>query len=207
MSELTDPPHMLSARATGVRVLPVAPRGMLTIRADFNALKVGDVLAKSFGLAFPNPGYATGSGARSLLWMSPDEALLICPPSETAFLRDAADEALSRLPDAHFLLAEVSDARVSFRVEGGVEGGAEGGTDGTGARDALAKLTPADMRPGALAQGQVRRTRLGQVAAAIWMPDASGFEVLCFRSVQTYMARLLDGAATAAAPVGHLHRG
>lgn len=199
MSELTDPPRMLSASATGVRVLPVAPRGMLTIRAEFNALKVGDVLAKSFGLAFPNPGYATGSGARSLLWMSPDEALLICPPSETAFLRDAADEALSRLPDAHFLLAEVSDARVSFRVEGGV--------DGTGARDALAKLTPADMRPSALSQGQVRRTRLGQVAAAIWMPDASGFEVLCFRSVQTYMARLLEGAATGAAPVGHLDRG
>lgn len=199
MSELTDPPHMLSVGATGVRVLPVVPRGMLTIRAGFNALKVGDVLAKSFGLAFPNPGYATGSGARSLLWMSPDEALLICPPSETAFLRDAADEALSRLPDAHFLLAEVSDARVCFRVEGG--------TDGTGARDALAKLTPADMRPGALSQGQVRRTRLGQVAAAIWMPDASGFEVLCFRSVQTYMARLLEGAATGAAPVGHLDRG
>lgn len=199
MSELTDPPHMLSAGTTGVRVLPVAPRGMLTIRADFNALKVGDVLAKSFGLAFPNPGCATGNGARSLLWMSPDEALLICPPTETAFLRDAADEALSRLPDAHFLLAEVSDARVCFRVEGGV--------DGTGARDALAKLTPADMRPSALSQGQVRRTRLGQVAAAIWVPDASGFEVLCFRSVQTYMARLLEGAATGAAPVGHLDRG
>jgi len=46
------------------------------------------------------------------------------------------------------------------------------------------------------ALGQFRRTRLAQVAAAIWRHE-TGFDVVCFRSVSDYVEGLLRNAATA----------
>lgn len=176
----------------GPRLL--SPRGMVTIRADFSELKTGDAVAAALGPAFPDTNCATNAKGRSLLWMSPDELLLICPAKETEALIVAARDALSRLPGGHHLVVDVSDARVAFEIEG------------AGARDVLARLTPADLRPGVFDAPQLRRTRLSQVAAAIWQSAPDRFEILCFRSVAGYVARLLEGAAGQGAPVGHLDR-
>ena len=68
-------------------------------------------------------------------------------------------------------------------------------------REVLARLTPADRHPDSFKAGQVRRTRLSQVAGAIWMTE-DGAQVLAFRSVAGYVHDLLTNAA-ASGPVGH----
>ncbi|EAR52290.1 sarcosine oxidase, gamma subunit family protein [Oceanicola granulosus HTCC2516] len=157
-----------------------APRGMIALRGDFDSL--AGPCREITGADLPAPLGAAGEG-RALLWMSPDELLLLCDPGDVG-------EVLARLGEAlaaqHHLASDVSDARVVFTLRG------------PGVRDALARITPCDMRPGRFHVGQVRRTRLGQVAAAIRLTGDAAAEVYCFRSVGDYVERLLATALESA---------
>jgi sarcosine oxidase subunit gamma len=56
----------------------------------------------------------------------------------------------------------------------------------------LKKIAPADID--ALAEGELRRSRAAQVAAAFWK-DGQGYTLVCFRSVAGYMMGLLSHSA------------
>ncbi len=167
-----------------VTVSEAGPRGMVTIRGDLG--EIGRIVAGIAGTAVPATGRVESAGARAFAWMSPDEALLMLPPDELAEVLGALNAALA---EHHALAVDVSDARVIFRL------------NGPGWRDVLARLTPADLRPAAFGAGVFRRTRLAQVAAAFWLPEAQVAELLCFRSVGDYVRDLLENAA-AAGPIG-----
>ena len=97
------------------------------------------------------------------------------------------------MADHHHLAVNVSDARSAMRVTG----------EGARIRECLAKLTPADLRTSALPVGQVRRTRLAQVAAAFWFASDGEAFVICFRSVADYVFGLVSEAAAPGAEVGY----
>ncbi|WP_265499335.1 sarcosine oxidase subunit gamma [Paracoccus beibuensis] len=149
--------------------------GMITIRADLS--RAGDALAEATGLAIPDVAGITTDGSRSLGWMSPDELLLILPEAERADAQDALTQALM---GDHGLVVDVSDARAVFDVTG------------PHAADIIAKLAPVDAL--ALRQGQLRRTRVAQTAAAIWRIPG-GFRVIGFRSTADYLGLILTNAA------------
>lgn len=163
-------------------------RGMITLRGDFASAEFADVINAETGMAIPDQRRITHDGARSLAWMSPDELLFMLP-------YDAAADAAAQLSDAltkqHAMAINVSDARALFRVEGAA------------CREVLAKLAPVDLHPDAFGPGDIRRTRLAQVAGAFWMPDAHGFEVVCFRSVARYVFDLLSESARQGAQTGY----
>lgn len=165
-------------------------RGMITLRGDLSSRRLRKVCTEITGAAMPDVGAANCDGDRGLCWMSPDELLILVE-------RDKVAEALGKIVDAmkdrHHLAVDVSDARAVFTVAG------------QGMREVLAKLTPADMHPDALSPGVMRRTRLGQVAAAFWLRDEETAEVICFRSVARYVFDLLSNAARSPLP-GHLTR-
>ncbi|GKY89054.1 sarcosine oxidase subunit gamma [Sinisalibacter aestuarii] len=161
--------------------------GMVTIRGDLGAAKVKAAVKKATGVALPGQGAIVAAKGRKLAWMSPDELLLFCGYDEAPGLTAALTEALA---GQHALVANVSDARVVLRVTG------------TQAREVIAKLTPADVSPGAFGPGQMRRTRLQQVAAGFHMPDETSFEVIAFRSVADYVFTLLSNAARPGGEVG-----
>jgi sarcosine oxidase, subunit gamma len=161
--------------------------GMVTIRGDLGAAKVRAAVKTACGCAMPGQGAITVAKGRKLAWMSPDEALLFCGYDEAAALADALGAALAK---SHALVADVSDARVVLHLSGAA------------CREVMAKLTPADLRPASFAPGQMRRTRLGQVAAAFHMPDETSFEVIAFRSVADYVFGLLSSAAKPGGEVG-----
>jgi len=96
------------------------------------------------------------------------------------------------LAGTHHLMANVSDARAVFQLEG----------EGRLIRDTLAKLTPADMRPVALPVLAFRRTRLAQVPAAFVFHHDDYAELICFRSVAGYVFDLLRQAAKPGSEVG-----
>jgi sarcosine oxidase, subunit gamma len=166
-----------------VTVAAAAPRGMVSLRADLSSAKVKSTLTKA-GIPLPEQRRIAGEGLRAA-WMSPDEILLICAPGEAGSLAKRLGEALA---GQHHLALDVSDMRAGFTLTG------------TAVREVLAKLTPADTAT--LPLGEMRRSRLGQVAAAFWFEAEDRAEALCFRSVADYLFPLLCHAARPGSEVG-----
>ena len=168
-------------------------RGMIGLRGDLTAPWMAEAVKAAVGLDLPGPLRATaedGGEGRAVAWMSPDELLLVMPRSRV----DAAQNGLrAALAGRHHLVADLSDARAVFRLSG----------PAPALRDTLAKLTPADMHPQALAPGAFRRTRLAQVPAAIWLREEGLAEVLCFRSVAQYVYDILRLSAEPGGEVGY----
>lgn len=171
------------------RISDVGRMGMVTLRGDLADPAFAKAVKSVTGLAPPDRRQITdGDDGTSLAWMSPDELLLFCK-AEAAPERAAA--LAGALTGLHALAIDVSDARAVFHVEGAA------------AREVMAKLTPADVAPGAFGPGEMRRTRLGQVPAAFRMTSATTFEVIAFRSVAVYVFDLLSNAAKPGSEVGH----
>jgi len=171
------------------KVSEMGLQGMITLRGDFKAAKFKKGIKDVAGVAVPGQREVATKGDTTLAWMSSDELLLLVPYANVNATVDALEKALK---GTHFLAVNVSDARGLFRVSG------------AGARDAIAKLSPVDMSTDAFGPGQLRRTRMAQVPAAIWMPDDTSVQIICFRSVAQYVFDLLKGATAPGSEVGHL---
>lgn len=164
-------------------------QGMVTIRGDFSDSAFVAALKEETGFSLPKPRKITQKKGMSLAWMSPDELLL-------GITYEKAGDVATRLGDAlkaqHALVANVSDARVMFQVSG------------EAARDVMAKVSPVDFSAPSFVKGQIRRTRIAQVSAAIWMVDQHSFRVIAFRSVAKYVFDSLKDASKSGSEVGFL---
>ncbi|WP_298842703.1 sarcosine oxidase subunit gamma [uncultured Roseobacter sp.] len=178
------------AASGGIAGIREAERqGMVTLRGDLSAPAVGKAVKSVTGMAVPGAGTFAQKDGVALCWMSPDELLVLCDYGSAEGIVQAFDAASGK---AHLLAVNVSDARASFQVSG------------EHARDVMAKLCPVDLAPGAFGTGMFRRTRLAQVAAAIWMPSDDSFQLICFRSQAQYVFDLLSIAAQPGSEVNHL---
>lgn len=166
--------------------------GMIGLRCDFAEPRLAAALAKATGCALPAPRRIAFGADGAAAWMSPDEALLFVPLEAVA---GRLAEIGAALASAHHLALDLSDARTVFRIEG------------AGAREVLAQGAPVDLAREAFGPGDFRRTRLGQVAAAFWMPEPGVFELMCFRSVAAFVADWLAHAARPGALPGVLGDG
>jgi sarcosine oxidase subunit gamma len=176
------------AEAAGVATVREVPApGMIALKGDLSSPAVAAAVRAVTDCAVPGLRRIEAAGAARAGWMAPDELLLILPRGKVA---GALATIAERLAGAHHLAADVSDMRAMFRL------------DGPGAREALAKLAPVDLAPGAFEPGELRRTRLAQVPAAFWMEEG-GVTLVCFRSVARYAFDLLAGAAAPGGEVGH----
>ena len=154
----------------------IGPIGMITLRAK--GLKALDKAIKAaVGTKIPAQRRIEVNGDRACGWMSPDEYLLVLPYADVA---KALASLAKSLAGQHYLAVDVSDARAVFRIEGDQ------------AADVLRKLSPVDFD--SLEPGELRRTRIAQVAAAMWQQD-QGFTLVCFRSVAGYAMGLLSHSA------------
>lgn len=168
-----------------VSVREAGLRGMITVRGDLSAAKVKTAVKKVAGVAMPEQGGVAFSGDTGCAWMSPDELMIFVPYGDA----EAAVEVLRKgLNGTHHLVANVSDARVTFTLEG------------EAVRDVLAKLSPADLID--LSTGQMRRSRLAQVPGAFWLVSDTVAEVVTFRSMATYAFGVLSVSAKSGGEVG-----
>ncbi len=170
-----------------VRVEEQGLRGMITLRGDLNSAKMKKAVLDVTGVKLPKQREILHEGDKAVAWMSPDELLVMVP-------YDAVSETLASLEKAlkgnHFLAVIVSDARAVFCLSG------------DDVREIVAKLCPVDMAPTTFAPGQIRRTRMAQIAAAFWMTSEKQIEIVCFRSVAQYAFDLLKDAAEPRGEVG-----
>ena len=176
---MSDPVTPLNnARFDGfAQIREIGPLGMISLRAIPDATGLAKAVKAATGCAVPLLRRIEIKGANAAGWMSPDELLLILPYGETAAAIGAVGKAMA---GAHHLAAVVSDARAVFRIEG------------DRADQVLMKLAPVDLAR--LQPGELRRSRVAQVAAAFWR-DEAGITLVCFRSVAGYVFDLLRHSA------------
>jgi sarcosine oxidase subunit gamma len=155
------------------------PLGQVSLRGDLAHPRLRAAVEALTGGPVPDRLRIEGTSARGAAWMSPDELLLFLPRDEVG---PALQRLTSELDGTHHLALDVSDLRMVLRIEG------------EGAREVLAKLCPADLHPDSFGPGHFRRTRLGQVAAGLWL-EGKGACIVCFRSVADYAFLLLRQSA------------
>lgn len=177
-----------NAQAGIATVSALPPQGMITVRGDFADASFADAVKSVTGVGLPAQREILAEAGHSIGWMSPDELLVMCA-------HDKADAMVADLNAAfdgqHALAVNVSDARAVFTVEGDQ------------AREVLAKLAPVDLAPAAFKPGELRRTRVAQVAAAFWLETETRFRIVCFRSVGKYMNDILTKSSRAGSAVDH----
>ncbi len=169
------------------KVAEVGLQGMITLRGDLSDKVLAKAVKDATGQKVPGPREALVKGDTGVAWMSPDELLVLVPYAEVEAKLGAMNNALSGI---HALAVNVSDARAVFTVSG------------ASAREVLGKLAPVDLSAEAFQPGQIRRSRLAQVAGAFWMDDAESFRVVCFRSAADYVFKLLKITAQPGSEVG-----
>lgn len=183
---MSDPVSALAgARFSGlVDLADAGLTGMITLRGDLSAPELAAAVQAVTGCAVPGQRRMTKGSDGSVVWMSPDELLVIV---DHARAEGVAAQLNAALMGGFFTAAAVSDARAVFTLTGPL------------ARDVLAKVCPVDFS--AFAVGEVRRTRLAQVAAALWRDEADRWTLVCFRSVAGYV---WDVLATVSKPGGEV---
>jgi len=188
MSELATS-ALSGAQFNGIALIEDAGlSGMITLRGDLGSAAVKKAVKAATGLDMPCALEFEAGEAHAIAWFSPDELLILTPYDEAVAVAAALSGLLA---GQHHLVLNVSDARALIRVSG------------RSLADVLAKLTPADMSPAAFGPGSCRRTRLAQAPVAIWCRAEGRVELVCFRSVASYVFDLLANAAQPGGEVGY----
>ena len=166
---------MMGAAFDGIaRVEEAGLVGMVTLRGDLSGAAMTKAVKVATDAAVPGQREINHAGGFRVVWMSPDELLITCDHAQA----DAVVASLTKsLEGEHALAVNVSDARAVFDVSGAQ------------ARDVLAKVMPVDFAQ--LGADKVRRSRLAQVAAAVWAEGEDRYRVVCFRSVGRYVFDVL----------------
>ncbi len=170
-----------------INVADAGLMGMITLRGDLASAGMAKAVKAATGSPMPAMRQITTGKSGAAAWMSSDELLLMVDYADA----DAVVAKISKsLGAAHHLAVNVSDARAVFNLPGDQ------------IRDVLAKGSPADMSNDAFPIGEVRRTRIGQLAVAFWFTDAQNAKLVCFRSVGGHIMRWLENASEIGSEVG-----
>ena len=168
-----------------VELAEAGKRGMIVLRGDLALPALAAAVKQAIGADIPTQRRVETGEKGAVAWMSPDELLLFVEYQSVAGVVAALEAALA---GEFVTIADVSDARAVFTLRGAQ------------ARDVLAKLCPVDFAE--LPVGGIRRSRAGQVAAAIWREGEQDFTLICFRSVARYMWETLSLMARPGGEVG-----
>jgi len=161
--------------------------GQFCLRGNCTDIKFLTALKKTLKIDLPiNANTSAGNpSATHILWIGPDEWLIMCKPEMASNLYAKLDKALTGIPSA---LIDVSDSRVIIEVSG------------THARQVLMKGTPLDLHPSVFMPGQCAGTILEQAHVTIHQTaqlkgGTSRYDIFVHRSFADYLWRWLEDAA------------
>ncbi|MGA6157442.1 sarcosine oxidase subunit gamma [Stenotrophomonas sp. NPDC087984] len=177
--------RMHTAAVTGPRGVTLTEwpfSTMVNLRVD-PASEAADRIEKSLGAPLPRQcGHTTASGAHTVLWLGPDEWLVLSQAEGTDGTAVAAGlrAALGADPGS---VVDVSANRTTLELSG------------PAARQVLEKGCPLDLHPRAFGPGHAVSTTVGPVAALLWQVDGvPTYRLLPRSSFADYLARWLIDA-------------
>jgi sarcosine oxidase subunit gamma len=142
----------VEGEAKSVRIAERPFVGKFIVRADPG--EAAGLLKGALGLDLPlAPLTSSTSGATTLLWMGPDEWMLVAGPVDAEALSTKARAALA---GTHHQLVDVSDYYTVVELAGAK------------ARELLMKLTTLDLHSRAFKAGMVTGSVFGRANATIW---------------------------------------
>ncbi|MGF0173829.1 sarcosine oxidase subunit gamma [Streptomyces sp. Marseille-Q5077] len=172
--------RMRAATVTGARGVALAERPFLTMvnLRVAPASEAADRMAKTLGTPLPQQcGHTAASDAHTIVWLGPDEWLVI---SEGAYVSADLKEALGADPGS---VVDVSANRTTLELGGPT------------ARQVLEKGCALDLHPRAFGPGRALSTTVGPVAVLLWqVDDEPTYRLLPRSSFADYLARWLIDA-------------
>ncbi|MFI1508914.1 sarcosine oxidase subunit gamma [Streptomyces sp. NPDC020597] len=174
-----------ATRASGgtIRLAELPFLTQLDVRLDAKGAAAGAV-GLALGVPLPlEPDTVVRAGELTVLWLGPDEWLLVAPPGGERELESRIREAAGEEPVS---VTDVSAQRTTVLVAG------------AGARDLLAHGCSLDLHPRAFGSGRCAQTTLGrtQVVLVAREEPSAGFWILVRSSFAGYLADWLLDAAT-----------
>ncbi|MEU1320604.1 sarcosine oxidase subunit gamma [Streptomyces tibetensis] len=162
------------ARGVTLRELPFLH--MVNVRVDPSSAAAGRI-ETALGAPLPRRcGDTTASGPRTVLWLGPDEWLVLSRSDEAA----ASREALGQEPGS---VVDVSANRTTLELSG------------PSARQVLEKGCPLDLHPRSFGPGRAVSTTVGPVAVLLWQTDdAPTYRLLPRSSFADYLGRWIVDA-------------
>jgi sarcosine oxidase subunit gamma len=134
------------------------------------------------GIPLPlRPNTISQNEILTILWLGPDEWLLIIQQSRAKQIATALSEALRTL---HAAVTDLSDGQTLLRLSG------------ANAQDVLHSGSGLDFHPSVFKQGYCAQTLLAKAAVTLWRgDDASSFFLIVRRSFAEYLALWIQDAA------------
>jgi heterotetrameric sarcosine oxidase gamma subunit len=152
------PPIQGEAGALRLEELPFVGKFILRVDPAIAA----DPLQTSCGIELPvEPLSSANAGTAALLWLGPDEWMLVTAADDASARSASVRAALAGL---HHQLVAVGDYYTIIEIAG------------SKAREALMKLTPLDLHPRAFRPGMVTGSVFGRANATIWLPRTDSAE-------------------------------
>lgn len=131
-------------------------------------------------------GEVSAQGAHTVLWLGPDEWLVVSATTPEALLGSLQTGA----GDGRAQIVDVSANRTVLEISG------------PAARDVLEKGCPSDLHPRVFTDGTAITTTLARVPVLLWKVDATRFRVMPRASLARYVATWLLDAAQEFTPAG-----
>jgi sarcosine oxidase subunit gamma len=124
------------------------------------------------------PGTVAAGGSRSVLWLGPDEWLVLGPDGDAPVILRALRDALGA---THGSVVDVSASRTTLELSG------------RRARDVLEKGCSVDLHPRSFQPGRCAQTLLARSQVLLWRPGDQSYRLLVRGSFAEYVAEwLLD---------------
>lgn len=173
-----------AAEVTGARNVRLREERFLTmvgLRLD-EASAARPRVARALGAELPAGCGQVGAGdAAAVLWLSPDEFLVVSETRSAEEIVDAVSAALDGTPGA---VLDLSANRTTFRLEG------------ASARAVLQKGCPLDLHPRVFGPGTAVVTTIGRVPILLWQVGEQSYRILPRASFADFLGRwLIDAMA------------
>jgi sarcosine oxidase subunit gamma len=180
-----------ASRPGSVRLVEWPFTTMVSVRVEAGS-PAGRRIETALGVALPRTvGQTTRKGAYDVLWLGPDEWLVVSASDSSVVERLQAAASGGEGPGENAQVVDVSANRTVLEL------------GGPRARDVLEKGCPLDLHPRAFADDSAYVTTLARVPVIVWKSDETMFRILPRASLAAYVAAWLVDAMQEFAPADH----
>ena len=152
--------------------------GKLNVRGNHN---LETAIKTATGCNFPpSANHFETAGERHVVWLGPDEYLLLCESDKKNALQDTLT---STIKTRHFAITDVSDALCTLSLSGAM------------VRDVLAKGCSLDLHPTKFGAGKCAQTLLAHAGITLMVLSDDAFILICRTSFAPYVHDWLVDAA------------